>query len=1577
MADQKQKYEIDASSAIKAIDTLSKNIDFYNKKIGESSKKQDQLNSSSDGLKAKLGELKSAASSMGTVFKHMSAGASDATSKMKAFRGQVTILERRTKALADSSKGAASAVRSFTRSITAEENRVTSLVKQVNVLINAQTRLSDLSSRRRTKGDTSVDALLGTQTPVGAPKVSDAGIAGLKLAGAKAIAFTERLAAFRRQQQAAEALAAAEAAAAQKSAATQKQVHNILVSEKLANYTRLKAAAEKAVADELAAEQSAANAKKRLNAVLVAERLANYRRLAIAAADEEEKELKKQQSAANAKKRLNAVLVAERLANFKRLEQAAKDEEDKELKEAQRAANVKRRINAVFVAEKLALYNTLKAADAKAKADEIAEEQRAANVKRRINAVFVAEKLAAFKRNKALQQEAEDAENAKKAFDGLSVSTIALGTALGNLLARGLTLSLQAMRDSITEARELSLRIAEIQTVTLEGAAGFRQSARATEDWRNELVALGNSFGVGELEIAEGLYQALSNQVIEAGNSTFYMAENLKLAITTTDKLSDAVASTSTVINAFGKNASETGYISSVLFKTVEVGRLRLAELGSQFGRVSVLSRDLGITFEEQAGAIALLTRLGLKADSAQTLLTNVQLKLIKPTERLNDLFKTWGVTSGAAAIATFGLQGVLQRLAIEANKGGDSLADIGDIFRDLRAITGAQGLVGNLGLLNKTIEEVSNGTEDFRKAFDISLEAVGRKASIQIEKLKHLFLVQFGQPLLLTMVRVAEGFGGADVAMNHLLNTGRFGLELWISYRAATLATATAMRAHTVAVSLASLATKGLNASLVGTQALMGASTFGVSLLAAGVAHLAISAQMAGAEFDGFLVSLRQRTIEKTTEILEKFNDQLGRTARIAEVATTRAFQSFNILLAQLRKLNSELEIDFDKTFKSINKSIIKGLTSGMDAAEARLKEAIANVERLSREIEDAKARLAKDVIGAADAAFAARLPGKTPEEQIAEIKARKAALDAEAFAALARGEEEVALAILDRAKALEDDLLKRLTEIREAAKEAATIIRRIGPKGASIEVTGPDGKTKTSFPVKGGGAGTTIETKEIIANAEAVKEAEAAINAIIIERETVEANIFRMRAALIANKERELELEKEKQKTEQAGFDRLSKIIPLIDAFDFNQKDAGVNFNALLNEAKAAATQAGMTPKEQFELFRQGQAQLIVIERKRITDITKEKLDAIQLVLNAEKDAIDAATKAKQAAQSALEEQALTFVAANLEAAAIIKRQVDGGVTSGSLAAVGQNSSDDQKKRDYENTLQRIENTRNLATEFERLNNKILEDQKAGLDVTATYRQMIGVQAELKRSLQALNEAPAISRRGFNVGAKRDKNGKLLTAPDGAGNTVPITDLLNDSEAKMRKVKEAMQSLGDASIQAERARASVATLVAELNKLPPATKEYIEAQLKWNKAQEEGSAGVQNNLAGTIEKLKEIEELQARILELQKAQAAFTAPPPLPPAGAPGFANGTVGTDDKIARIGSGESIMTRAATRQYAPLLRSMNATANYNSGNVRTSNVTFGDVNVQLASGSTDAQAIELARRMKRLSNRGMI
>lgn len=298
------------------------------------------------------------------------------------------------------------------------------------------------------------------------------------------------------------------------------------------------------------------------------------------------------------------------------------------------------------------------------------------------------------------------------------------------IIVRSLGAISQGLQDGIDNAKELGLAIEEVQTI-------FGRTLPSS-DIQRQLLNLSDAMGQSAQELAEGLYQTLSNQVVDASDAMTLLTESSKLATITASEMKDAINALSSVMNSYGLEAEQASYISDTLFKTVELGRLRLSEIANVIGRVTPLTAAMGVAWEEAAASIAVMTRQGVRADTAITQLRAIMTKIIRPTEEMREIFRKWGVEDGKQAIETFGgLRGVLIKLNEETGGSSEAMADL---LRNVRTIVGQLSLMNDGGeSLIETMNEIKNATgevssqwEEFSQSeafrFERSVEALNNQ---------------------------------------------------------------------------------------------------------------------------------------------------------------------------------------------------------------------------------------------------------------------------------------------------------------------------------------------------------------------------------------------------------------------------------------------------------------------------------------------------------------------------------------------------------------------------------------------------------------------------------------------------------------------------------------------------------------------------------------------------------------------------------------------------------------------------------------------------------------------------------
>lgn len=572
---------------------------------------------------------------------------------------------------------------------------------------------------------------------------------------------------------------------------------------------------------------------------------------------------------------------------------------------------------------------------------------------------------------------------------------------LGRLLAVQLahqaisTLS-NALREAVVTAQELQIKIAEIQTIDVTNL-GFTTLSE-------QLTRVSSAFGVPVIDQAEAAYQALSNQVVRGAETFRFLATANRLAIAGVTTSTNAVQLLSSAINAFNIPVEEAERISASFFKTVELGRVRIDEMAESFGRIAVPAAQLGITLEELEAAITTATIRGIKFSESSTLLRNVLLKLIRPTDAMKGFFSELGVASGEAAIATFGLQGFLARLE-EKSRG--SSAELGELFGRIRAITGAM-IFANEGIdtFTKNLAEIEDPFADFSTAVETVLANTGQRFKIALNEIKNFFIQDFAGEILKTLAFLTGNFENAKTI---ILET------------AAAITTGLA-----VSIGLLTVQFRKLLITLAISP--FAGAFLAITAMFVLIRRAAFEARRLTRAFEEASAKREQNRLREDAKEEGRFSASLNRAKRFINFRTRIFLQSSSAVIASYNLESATQKENFDALEDDI-KSITKATTKFV---RDQITEITRQIKTLQKEIEKGRDAIASLFRSADRQLFDLNLEGLTPTAQIKEIQKRISDLRSQSLEAATAGD-------LDTFKAIRSEVQDLFNEQVKLQKETS----------------------------------------------------------------------------------------------------------------------------------------------------------------------------------------------------------------------------------------------------------------------------------------------------------------------------------------------------------------------------------------------------------------------------------------------------------------------------------------------------------------------------------------------------------
>ena len=229
-------------------------------------------------------------------------------------------------------------------------------------------------------------------------------------------------------------------------------------------------------------------------------------------------------------------------------------------------------------------------------------------------------------------------------------------------------------------------------------------------------------------------FEALSNQAKELGRTTMFsatqsanaMSELASAGFTTTEIMSampgllDLAASgniglaeaaniASSTLRGFGLEASQSSHVSDVLAEAAARTNAGVTDMGMAMGYIAPVASAMGVSIEETAAAVGLLSNAGIQGSKAGTVLRSALSSLAKPSKEASELMANLGFN----AYDTNGKMLPLNKIIANLQ---ESMSGLTDEQKQNALVTmfGQEALSGMLALMAAGPDELNNLTNGF-----------------------------------------------------------------------------------------------------------------------------------------------------------------------------------------------------------------------------------------------------------------------------------------------------------------------------------------------------------------------------------------------------------------------------------------------------------------------------------------------------------------------------------------------------------------------------------------------------------------------------------------------------------------------------------------------------------------------------------------------------------------------------------------------------------------------------------------------------------------------------------------------
>lgn len=309
----------------------------------------------------------------------------------------------------------------------------------------------------------------------------------------------------------------------------------------------------------------------------------------------------------------------------------------------------------------------------------------------------------------------------------------------GEQLTKYVTLPLAGLATaSVKSAAEFEDGMAKIYTIAMD-------STEPMEKMREELIQLSNDTGFSLNDLAEATYQTVSASV-DATEATEFMTHAVKLAragFTTTTRAVDILT---TVMNSYGKETYDVEYLTDLLLKTQNDGKVIIDQLASSIGVIIPLAANYHVGIEQIAAAYATMTKQGVPAERATTFMRALFTELENKSKDVAEVLENETGKSFAQLMDSgSSLADVLEILYNKMDKNSESYQQL---FKNVRSGQAAASLAADdFGILNTELDRMQNVAGLTDRALE-QMETPALKAKRAVNQLKNSS-VELGESII------------------------------------------------------------------------------------------------------------------------------------------------------------------------------------------------------------------------------------------------------------------------------------------------------------------------------------------------------------------------------------------------------------------------------------------------------------------------------------------------------------------------------------------------------------------------------------------------------------------------------------------------------------------------------------------------------------------------------------------------------------------------------------------------------------------------------------------------------------
>lgn len=255
---------------------------------------------------------------------------------------------------------------------------------------------------------------------------------------------------------------------------------------------------------------------------------------------------------------------------------------------------------------------------------------------------------------------------------------------------------------AIKTGAEFESAMSRVQAIS--GATGKEFDAL-----KRQAMELGASTAFSASEAAEGM-ENLASAGFNTNEIMAAMPGMLDLAASSGEDLASSADIAASTLRGFGLEAEQAGHVADVLAKNAADTNAAVADTGEAMKYAAPVAHNFGISMEECAAAIGIMSDAGIKGGQAGTSLRGALSRLAKPTDDMKEIMNKLG-------LEFFDSNGKMISLTEHTKMLSEKMSNLTDEERNNVLVTlyGQESLSGMLALVQAGSNKIASLTESYK----------------------------------------------------------------------------------------------------------------------------------------------------------------------------------------------------------------------------------------------------------------------------------------------------------------------------------------------------------------------------------------------------------------------------------------------------------------------------------------------------------------------------------------------------------------------------------------------------------------------------------------------------------------------------------------------------------------------------------------------------------------------------------------------------------------------------------------------------------------------------------------------